>query len=52
MPQLAPLSWALAPLLFWALLLSLAAAMWWSNTPNFPEFNANTKSNHTPWHWQ
>uniref|UniRef100_A0AAU6QGA4 ATP synthase F0 subunit 8 n=1 Tax=Prionospio sp. 7 MH-2023 TaxID=3059275 RepID=A0AAU6QGA4_9ANNE len=52
MPHLAPLAWALTPLLFWLLLLSTSASLWWSTTPSFPMC---VKSSHqhafSPWNW-
>uniref|UniRef100_A0AAU6QGS2 ATP synthase F0 subunit 8 n=1 Tax=Prionospio multibranchiata TaxID=3050093 RepID=A0AAU6QGS2_9ANNE len=51
MPQLAPLSWALAPMLFWVILLALASAMWWSNDLSFPTFSASSSSKFSTWDW-
>nr|QGA73884.1 ATPase subunit 8 [Marenzelleria neglecta] len=51
MPHLAPLSWALAPILFALILLTLISVLWWSQGPMFPTYAANTKFSFSNWKW-
>uniref|UniRef100_A0AAU6QGP0 ATP synthase F0 subunit 8 n=1 Tax=Prionospio sp. 5 MH-2023 TaxID=3059273 RepID=A0AAU6QGP0_9ANNE len=52
MPHLAPLTWAITPLLFWLILLSLSATLWWTATPSFPMcVKSDDTLSFTPWNW-
>uniref|UniRef100_A0AAU6QGQ5 ATP synthase F0 subunit 8 n=1 Tax=Prionospio fallax TaxID=3050094 RepID=A0AAU6QGQ5_9ANNE len=52
MPHLAPLSWAFAPILFWLILLSLSASIWWSPSISFPVCVSHKSSpSLTSWNW-
>uniref|UniRef100_A0AAU6QGT8 ATP synthase F0 subunit 8 n=1 Tax=Prionospio sp. 6 MH-2023 TaxID=3059274 RepID=A0AAU6QGT8_9ANNE len=51
MPHLAPLAWALAPLTFWAILLTFSASLWWSTTPSFPKFSSASTHKFSNWKW-
>uniref|UniRef100_A0AAU6QG30 ATP synthase F0 subunit 8 n=1 Tax=Prionospio sp. 1 MH-2023 TaxID=3058460 RepID=A0AAU6QG30_9ANNE len=53
MPHLAPLTWALAPLIFWFLLLTISASLWWSFTPSFPSCQTSSRqSSFSSWNWK
>uniref|UniRef100_A0AAU6QG98 ATP synthase F0 subunit 8 n=1 Tax=Prionospio plumosa TaxID=3050096 RepID=A0AAU6QG98_9ANNE len=52
MPHLAPLAWALAPIIFWSILISVSASLWWTSTPSFPICVKSFGSNYfSPWKW-
>uniref|UniRef100_A0AAU6QHD9 ATP synthase F0 subunit 8 n=1 Tax=Aurospio banyulensis TaxID=3050091 RepID=A0AAU6QHD9_9ANNE len=53
MPHLAPLAWALAPLLFWGILLSLSASLWWTSYPSFPpSLTSSPYPKFSTWNWK
>nr|ACR00042.1 ATP synthase F0 subunit 8 [Pectinaria gouldii] len=52
MPHLSPMSWILAPLMFFGLLAVMAATLWWSQLPIFPKILSTSKfSPSNPWNW-
>uniref|UniRef100_A0AB38ZG01 ATP synthase F0 subunit 8 n=1 Tax=Lumbriclymenella robusta TaxID=3138170 RepID=A0AB38ZG01_9ANNE len=52
MPHLAPLPWAIAPLMFFSLLLLVQASLWWHQSPTFPKLSDNFQyQQHPYWTW-
>nr|YP_010318552.1 ATP synthase F0 subunit 8 [Pseudopotamilla reniformis]ULD67131.1 ATP synthase F0 subunit 8 [Pseudopotamilla reniformis] len=52
MPHLSPMSWALVPLIFWALMILLATFLWWTQPAKFPYIHTTPSlSSFTKWNW-
>nr|AMO26920.1 ATP synthase F0 subunit 8 [Amynthas sp. 2 JS-2012] len=52
MPHLSPMSWLLAIITFWAIMMLFTSNIWWTNQHMF-ETSSTTKmkSCQTPWPW-
>nr|BDQ44242.1 ATP synthase F0 subunit 8 [Amynthas glaucus] len=52
MPHLSPMSWVLAIMAFWSILMLFTSNIWWSNLHTFETNTTNTVSgSQLPWHW-
>nr|YP_009988591.1 ATP synthase F0 subunit 8 [Pharyngocirrus uchidai]QNM39902.1 ATP synthase F0 subunit 8 [Pharyngocirrus uchidai] len=54
MPHLAPLSWLLAPVIFWSVLVSIMVFFWWAQLPKLPApstYNPSLASHLSKWNW-
>nr|YP_089674.1 ATP synthase F0 subunit 8 [Clymenella torquata]AAU20736.1 ATPase F0 subunit 8 [Clymenella torquata] len=52
MPHLSPLSWMLAPLMFFFILSMLHSSMWWQTQPSFKKVKTQSlKSLFKIWNW-
>nr|BDQ43579.1 ATP synthase F0 subunit 8 [Amynthas quintanus] len=52
MPHLSPMSWLLAILTFWTVMLLLTSNIWWTNLHTFETGSLQAKgSKHLPWFW-
>nr|BDQ44294.1 ATP synthase F0 subunit 8 [Metaphire communissima] len=52
MPHLSPMSWLLAIITFWIIMMLFTTNIWWTNLHTFETGALQTKSNkHAPWSW-
>nr|BDQ43982.1 ATP synthase F0 subunit 8 [Pheretima okutamaensis] len=52
MPHLSPMSWLLAILAFWTIIMLFISNIWWISTHTFETGTMQTSSNkHSIWHW-
>nr|BDQ43969.1 ATP synthase F0 subunit 8 [Pheretima iizukai] len=52
MPHLSPMSWFLAIMTFWTILMLFTSNIWWTNLHTFETDSSNKMSNsQLPWCW-
>nr|YP_009244874.1 ATP synthase F0 subunit 8 [Amynthas morrisi]AMO26972.1 ATP synthase F0 subunit 8 [Amynthas morrisi] len=52
MPHLSPMSWLLAAMFFWAILMLFTSNIWWTNLHTFETDSSKTvKGSLLPWCW-
>nr|BDQ43878.1 ATP synthase F0 subunit 8 [Metaphire agrestis] len=52
MPHLSPMSWLLAIITFWTILMLFTTNIWWTNLHTFETGTLKTSGNkHTFWYW-
>nr|BDQ43956.1 ATP synthase F0 subunit 8 [Metaphire hilgendorfi] len=52
MPHLSPMSWLMAIMTFWTILMLFTTNTWWTNLHTFETSALQAEGNkHTPWSW-
>nr|QED22575.1 adenosine triphosphate 8 [Amynthas sp. HN201007-02]QED22629.1 adenosine triphosphate 8 [Amynthas sp. HK201601-13]QED22636.1 adenosine triphosphate 8 [Amynthas sp. ZJ201519-02] len=52
MPHLSPMSWLLAIITFWTIMMLFTSNIWWTNLHTFEADTSSTlKSGQLPWCW-
>nr|BDQ44437.1 ATP synthase F0 subunit 8 [Amynthas corticis] len=52
MPHLSPMSWLMAIITFWTIMMLLTSNIWWTNLHTFePDSHKKTVTNQLPWSW-
>nr|YP_009020899.1 ATP synthase F0 subunit 8 [Metaphire vulgaris]AHM23781.1 ATP synthase F0 subunit 8 [Metaphire vulgaris] len=52
MPHLSPMSWLLAIITFWTILMLFTSNIWWTNLHTFEtDFRTKSKMNQVSWNW-
>nr|ALS46296.1 ATP synthase F0 subunit 8 [Glycinde armigera] len=51
MPHLSPMSWIMAPLMFYFTLMLFISCLWWIQTPKFPLITYSFSVSSPKWMW-
>nr|YP_009136886.1 ATP synthase F0 subunit 8 [Goniada japonica]AKE32083.1 ATP synthase F0 subunit 8 [Goniada japonica] len=51
MPHLSPMSWIMAPLIFYTLMILFMSSTWWSQTSKFPTISLSSMISSPQWNW-